>query len=1529
LVDQVTTLLSEHPNDLEVARKAMELQDNINRIYDSRRDGHRAIKVEQCLDCLAADASLDNLAQVVDHEQFEDARTLLSAAALVYQRSTDQARLSKVNEISSLGAKTAVLLRVRAAGEADRLSALELLEAGNFEAAERAAASACKRFEWWACHHPETSEGDGPGGGQRCTEREQRQAVITSAKELMASVAAAASKARAERLKHEGRDLKSMGKFVAAVKTLRSAAELFHAAGLAPAAVETRAEASRTQAEALLLTSAELHSEGRLDAIEEHLQSAEHLLLEAAAEIEGSPAAATATTTASAGQSTSAAAAIHVGDNNVTTIDGGTGEANDSTKSFGRSCGGESHAPSDAGDSGGGQEKGCLILEDIVNLRSRVAGDIVMAGVGPALDARDYDKGLLHMLEAERHYATVKAGRWTTSVAAAFRKDTSLSPTSSPKELVTKRAAQDGDRLRGEAASAIQKEKNPVKARGLLTGAEACMAWAGVDPFAAGAVAVSKDIRIFESRAKGDEICKGLISRLQDKDFERAKGMLEEALTNYRQGDAFKQIADTQAVAFCVEREPELCSGVNAALTAGDPAAALKTLEEARPVFQIAAEMRSAVLREAADLIAAKHRHMTILSTFCRAWIQCVTPIVPVSGDGGDVPDSAAVLDGAFSDARALIASEALVLDIPLELLQDVCEKLSTSVATSTAIPPSEAAGVGVAGVDVAPSEDREIPLSYARNAENVHAEGKVSYNTGGGAGIGAAAPDGSSGRAKSSDRDARPARPIEDKFVGKRMSRNMNRTCEVEDENVPRDGVATDLPPQNGGSGSGVPPGNAGGGLHEADANIGESVVHERGSNAKSGQGTAKQDETLKASSAEKTDTGDGITESAWIAPRDQEDGVCQSVAQPVCSFTSSATSVDRPPSDDASSSALRGLEGGHRLPLSSSAEDEGPVPAHRGEQLETPMGESAERQRLGVDPEGDGRGNENPEHTNGNDAASNLDTADVIRHADEASEDSKGRDVASIADGNAGEDGDSIVAGTKRSASISTKSSVERASMKSGGSEAAPDGTTGGITLARLNDPSHDVGRENFGEIPVLRPRGDTTDAMSTEKSRLIADDRELVNTGPTNDRPRANARLDKERAPAVVPNVDDVDMSYDLDSDFGDDSGEADLTAESSVRTSAASTKDDVTETAVTGKDDHAFERFGGAKEGETGTPNIPGDVASKDDDREPEEARVEADDESDYPADIDKVDDDDGNKDDHSSLSSGSTVGASDNSNSSARGSSSGRSSDKLSDSYSAEDGDSVHDGSTASGPKQPQANNVGGPPSSGGDVADASSQDDGDDNDGYSLGDSTTESANTARSKQHSSPSIDQNSEDVEERDRDESVDGSNAPAARGDEAAPAAPPVLVEPDPTNTSKRVVQGLESENHHEAPSSQVAENCSGDSLEGHETRREGGGTERVVETQSSNEPSSLTADDGDVNASVCGLSGGTMESPLDEQKESAASSSAALEYVATNKENGDDVDDIDVEHGKRPQGKDLQEPDDLYDIDGLGLSSSESD
>lgn len=42
--------------------------------------------------------------------------------------------------------------------------------------------------------------------------------------------------------------------------------------------------------------------------------------------------------------------------------------------------------------------------------------------------------------------------------------------------------------------------------------------------------------------------------------------------TMHFQGDAFKQIADTRAVAFCVEREPNLCAGVVSALTSRHPA---------------------------------------------------------------------------------------------------------------------------------------------------------------------------------------------------------------------------------------------------------------------------------------------------------------------------------------------------------------------------------------------------------------------------------------------------------------------------------------------------------------------------------------------------------------------------------------------------------------------------------------------------------------------------------------------------------------------------------------------------------------------------------------------------------------------------------------------------------------------------------------------------------------------------------------------------------------------------------------------
>ena len=510
--------------------------------------------------------------QVVDHDKFEDARTLLSTAASVYERSADRPRLSKVNKISSLvglvesasgaldegryadaeglvaeclvaraslaveqplclrppdcalfqgggdGAKMAVLLRVRAAGDADRASALDSLEAEDFEAAERAASSAYKRFQWWAEHHlnPQGSRG---GGGKVEEDRDRRQAVVRAAKELTVRVAAAAGKARAEGLTREGRELKSVGDFTAAMLTLRKAAELFHGAGLGHAAAETRAEAARTGAEALVLASIDLHREGNFEAIEENLRKAEALLHEANEEVVGSA----IETQPSTGVCCSS------GDNNMSS-DGDGDDSNRTPRS--------PEAPEDRGEAGAR----CRTLEDLLRFKHRVAGDSVMRGVTPVLDAKEYDEGLRLMLEAEGHYAAIRTGRWMTTVAAAVAatagKESAVSSSSSapsPKELVTKRAALDGDRLRGEAAAAIQKEKDPVKARKLINQAEACMAWAGVDPFAAGAEAVSKDIRVFESRARGDEICKGLFSLLREKEFERAKGMLEEALCKYRQ----------------------------------------------------------------------------------------------------------------------------------------------------------------------------------------------------------------------------------------------------------------------------------------------------------------------------------------------------------------------------------------------------------------------------------------------------------------------------------------------------------------------------------------------------------------------------------------------------------------------------------------------------------------------------------------------------------------------------------------------------------------------------------------------------------------------------------------------------------------------------------------------------------------------------------------------------------------------------------------------------------------------------------
>lgn len=512
--------------------------------------------------------------QVVDHGQFQDARTLLSSAALVYERSSDQERLSKVSRITSLvglvektasalqecryadaetlveeclrerstlaslqplslrpldcnllqttgssledgegtggagggkregGAKRTVLSHALAAGNADRVTALALLEKGEFDAAKIAAASASSRITWWASH-------GGGTDGDCCVEGREdpddRNAVVRKTEELTAMVAAAAGEARAEEQTIEARGLKAIGDFAGAMIALKVAAKLFFGAGLAARAAAARAEADQTQAEALILLAEGLHGEGTFEDIAEKLQTAETLLRTAIDAGDGATPAKTAPLTESS------------------TVGG-------AKNTDGGSDGSERVSEPEEGP----QE----ILVDLYKFRSRVAGDIVLRGVGPALDGRDYDLALRLMLKANGHYAGAGAGRWAASAVGGGGKHNSSNTgvaLASPKDVVVKRAAQDGERLRADAGLAIQKEKHPAKSRELLSMAEACMAWAGVDPVAAGAAAVAKDIRIFESRAAGDEVCKEVIRPIQRRESGPAIDMLELALGNYRQ----------------------------------------------------------------------------------------------------------------------------------------------------------------------------------------------------------------------------------------------------------------------------------------------------------------------------------------------------------------------------------------------------------------------------------------------------------------------------------------------------------------------------------------------------------------------------------------------------------------------------------------------------------------------------------------------------------------------------------------------------------------------------------------------------------------------------------------------------------------------------------------------------------------------------------------------------------------------------------------------------------------------------------
>ncbi|CAM9347008.1 unnamed protein product [Ectocarpus sp. 12 AP-2014] len=1532
LVDQVTTLLEERPDDLEAARNAMELQDNINAIYNSRRDGQRAVNVELRLDCLAADTSLENLAQVVDHEQFEDARTLLSAAAQVYERSADKARLSKGGENS---AKTAVLLRVRSAGDADRASALDLLERKDFEAAERAAFSARERLTWWAENHEDGGDsgggGDSEAEGERRLERDQRQAVVRAAEELTTSVAAAVGQARAEGLMEKGRELKTMGDYVAAVKTLRSAAELFHDAGLAHEALVTRTEAARTQAEALLLTSVELHGEGNFEAIAEHLDRAEALLLDAHKEV------ARSTLVAAAGTTITSTATAQLSLVGLPSTSGDVDISRAVTVDSGKMCGGSdvgSHVLPGTEDDRDGAWAQCRILDDLVNLRSRVAGDIVMRGVAPALDAREYDEGLRLLQEAEAHYTTIKAGRWMTSIAAAVavaagKENFLSSPSSTPKELVTKRAAHDGDRLRAKAATAIQKEKNPVKARELLSGAEACMAWAGVDPFAAGAAAVSKDINVFESRAGGDEICKGLIGLLREREFERAKGILEEALSKYRQqGDAFKQIADTRAIMFCVERESELCADVISAISARDPAAALKMLEEARPVFQIAAELRSAVLQEAAELIGMKHQHITLLSTLCRAWMNCVNGVVPASNDEDDTLNPAGVLHRAMSDLRTLVASGVSVLDVPLDLFQESCDSVSAGIVKTRATPSSEASVAQVADPESSTSGSEAVAaLSTALGDARVGGGGDDVLDTVDETGC--TARDGSA-------RSARCVSPTEDAAGGTTdgsISGNTDRAALYGDAPVVINDDTIDTVQQgqasdSQGIGSREPKEGAGG---ERDWPSGET--DENGDDVR----VADNHSVRPTPSAEATvpDITDNVT----------MESVSGSVAKSMSPPPSPPSAVDRdhhpsdgvpedPDKDTNSLSALGGLGDNDALSLSSSTTDRAPKSADNNEDTSRGGGGGSQEVVTGFEANGgrgddvDDSGNGSSEGVTGELPAYSTGTEQADRHWKGGDNDAESR---SLANNPADAVEDHATDRRNSSKSISTKASEGSDSTNF----ADPDATSAN-SLRTNFPPRHSAsapasGFENDDPIDDRRPSGSLQEATHVEEASAVDDEGGFATVGTANQGGSSRDHLGSHAVAAAgvetLPGGDEDDVNYELDSDF---SGESDSPAVAGSRSSnqvSPPPTDHIVE--ANNMDEGGSDSQCIARATDDGIDFRPLSQASsaKVVAGEPDVDSPAADYESDYPDDIDKVDENDDSvqsdssessrrssteEEDRSHNSEGSTDRSS--SGSSRRSSSS---SHHLSDSYSAEDADSVHDGSTASSLTQTEVKGTSSPPPQR-EKSTNEGFDGGDGDDDYSLGNSSGDSASSSGLEKRTDAAISKSAERVEQAEHCASSPMDNRPGTTNNEDSSLIESNIIDSPADNGTEGAENEIQCESVHGA----MSEYGTGDAL------ANDGGDGSVGKL-----PADLFHDD-----SSGGEEGGRGGGGGDGEPKGAATdepSPAALPLatgaVAANEMRFDDhhVNDDSVDQGQQHQQDEGEEPSDLYDIVDHGLSSSDDD
>ena len=349
----------------------------------------------------------------------------------------------------------------------------------------------------------------------------------------------------------------------------------------------------------------------------------------------------------------------------------------------------------------------------------------------------------------------------------------------------------------------------------------------------------------------------------------------------------------------------------------------------------------------------------------------------------------------------------------------------------------------------------------------------------------------------------------------------------------------------------------------------------------------------------------------------------------------------------------------------------------------------------------------------------------------------------------------------------SISTKSLERPASEKSGDLGPAAAGQPGDDGAPRPSAAS--LGTHGQSDSPVIdgipwddpqKEAQENGNGLVVEESKLANADREkgLRSARAEDDYESAQGHFDEApAASAAVPLEEDDDGGdYDIDSDFGDDSGDGDLPATSAAADTsravpASLTTIDAGETeGAEGGDDNS-EHFDREAEDDVESPlSYPPDTASGLEataaGNEVTHATLE--DESDYPPDIDHVDDGSHSSTSGSDIGSndgssgGTSSGGEENSSQSSQSSdaggsktsrrtSSGSSSGDLSISDS-EDGNSTHDDSTASSPARAGAV-VGSPPLEPGETVD----EDENKSDDCSLGGGSKGSGNSSGSERTS------------------------------------------------------------------------------------------------------------------------------------------------------------------------------------------------